>query len=76
MADRKRKNLLVITSSGGRGHLQAANAEIQEALKQDPSINVISKDLLIDWVGTLFGKNFVTLWNLSTVPFTLLPIKT
>ncbi|CCB90100.1 glycosyltransferase family protein [Simkania negevensis] len=61
----KPKKLLLITSSGGGGHIQAANAKAVKALSEDPNLEIIQKDILIDWVGRRFGKCFVHLWNVS-----------
>ena len=63
--EKKRKTLLLITSSGGGGHLQAAQARKLKALSNDPSIEIIEKDLLIDYVGKRLGKGFVSLWNIA-----------
>ena len=63
--DKNCKKLLLITSSGGGGHLQAANAKALKALSEDPNTVILKKDLLIDWVGKRFGKSFIYLWNVS-----------
>ncbi len=57
------KNLLVITSSGGGGHLQAAKAKIFEVSKRYPESRVIQRDFLVDWIGKLFGRFFVHLYD-------------
>ena len=62
---KKNKRLLLITSSGGGGHLQAAQAQRLKALSEDPTTEILQKDILIDWVGRRFGKGFVLLWNAS-----------
>ncbi len=64
-SEKKRKKLLLITSSGGGGHLQAAKAQAVKALAEDPSTQIIQKDILIDIVSKQFGKGFVFLWNFS-----------
>lgn len=64
-ANKKTKKLLLITSSGGGGHIQAAKAKALQALSDDPSIEILEKDILVDWVGKRFGKCFVYLWNVS-----------
>lgn len=48
-------NVLIITSSGGGGLLQSAIALEQELRKDDPQVNIIKKDLLIDWMGKFIG---------------------
>ena len=63
--EKKRKKLLLITSSGGGGHLQAAKAQAVKALSEDPTTEIIQKDILIDIVSKQFGKGFVFLWNSS-----------
>ena len=63
--EKKRKNLLLITSSGGAGHLQAAKAQALKVLSEQPNTQIIQKDILIDIVSKLFGKGFVFLWNAS-----------
>lgn len=61
--EKKRKKLLLITTSGGGGHLQAAKALAIKALSEDPTTEIIQKDIFIDIVSKLFGKGFVFLWN-------------
>ncbi|WP_194848556.1 hypothetical protein [Candidatus Neptunochlamydia vexilliferae] len=63
--ERKPKKLLLITSSGGGGHIQAAKAQAVEALSEDPTTEIIEKDILIDIVSKRLGKGFVFLWNSS-----------
>jgi hypothetical protein len=48
-------NILIITSSGGGGLLQSAIAIEQEERKIDPKVNIIKKDLLMEWTGGLIG---------------------
>ncbi len=48
-------NLLIITSSGGGGLLQSAIAIEQEERKNNPSVNIVKKDLLLQWTGGLIG---------------------
>lgn len=63
--NKKNKNLLLVTSSAGGGHIQAAQSKAIQSLSEDPNINIIQKDLLIDWVGYYLGKLFVSIWNVS-----------
>lgn len=51
----KPKKLLIITSTGGGGLLQTANAKEQEALAADPNIHIVKMDILEDWLGHVFG---------------------
>ena len=57
----KRKNLLIITCSGGGGHLRAAEAKKIETIRDNPSTNIIEKDILIDFVGKRCCKIFKSL---------------
>lgn len=59
----KMKKLLLITSSGGGGLLQAANAKEQEARTKNPDLVVIRKDVLKDWMGSIFGRFCLERWN-------------
>ena len=61
----KRNKLLLITSSGGGGHIQAAKAQAVKALSENPNTEIIQKDILIDMASKRFGKGFVYLWNSS-----------
>lgn len=57
------KTVLIITSSGGGGLLQAANAKEQEILAKDPSVRVIQRDVMKHWTWSTFGKFCVNQWN-------------
>ncbi|HSX37618.1 MAG TPA: hypothetical protein VLE95_02175 [Chlamydiales bacterium] len=57
------KKLLIITSSGGGGLIQAAIAKEQQAKAEDPTIQIIRKDVLKDWMGHVFGKFCAETWN-------------
>lgn len=66
MAHSERKNhqnILVITASGGGGHLQAAKAKILEVETKHPKSTIITKDLLKELSGRLMGKFMINLWN-------------
>ena len=63
--DKGHKKLLLITSSGGAGHIQAAQARADKARSDHPDLKIIQKDILIDWMGKRCGKLFVHIWNLS-----------
>ena len=60
---RKPKKLLIITSSGGGGLIQAANAKEQEVRALDPCVVVVRKDVLKDWMGSVFGRFCSEMWN-------------
>ena len=62
----KQKNVLIITSSGGGGCLQLAEAKKQQVIKEDPKANVIIADVMKDWSWLKMGQLFVfiiTLWS-------------
>ena len=59
----KPKKLLIITSSGGGGLIQAANAKEQEMRAKDPNVIIVRKDVLKDWMGSVFGKFCSEMWN-------------
>ncbi|MCB1114841.1 MAG: hypothetical protein KDK71_00095 [Chlamydiia bacterium] len=63
--DEKRKKLLLITSSGGGGHLQAAKAHAVKALSENPTTDILEKDIFLDILSKPLGKAFVFLWNYS-----------
>jgi hypothetical protein len=63
----KPKKLLIITSSGGGGLIQTANAKQQEALAKDPTLVVIRRDLLKDWVWSPVGNYFINFWNKAQI---------
>ncbi len=54
------KNILLITSSGGGGLLQSAIAKQQQLKELNPKVNIVKKDVLIDWVAPVgyFGRWF------------------
>lgn len=54
--------ILIITSSGGGGHLQAAKAEHIKALEKYPNAKIIQQDVLLDWAGR-FGRYCRDKWN-------------
>lgn len=59
----KQKKVLIITSSGGNGLLQAAQAKEDEVLLKDPDAIIIKKDALMQWMGNSFGSFARHLWN-------------
>jgi len=57
-------SLLVITTSGGGGHLQAANAKIAEEKLKNPQLSVTLHDLLAHAGGKMLGRFMIsTLWD-------------
>jgi hypothetical protein len=57
------KNLLIITTSGGGGHLQAANAKIAEENLKNPSIHVTTYDIVARAGGKWLGKFMIRIWD-------------
>ncbi|MBM3200834.1 MAG: hypothetical protein FJZ56_00310 [Chlamydiae bacterium] len=55
--------VLIITSSGGAGHLQAAKAEELRILELYPNAKIIKQDILQDWVSKRFGIFCRDSWN-------------
>lgn len=49
MARTRARRTLIITTSGGNGNIQAANAKEEEILALDPNEIIIKKDLMLDW---------------------------
>lgn len=61
MQDFSSPSVLIITSSGGGGLLETANAKMQEVLKENPQACVSKKDLLQEW--KILGKFCINFWN-------------
>ncbi len=59
------KKILIITSSGGGGLIQTANAKEQEAVVKNPSVQIVRKDLLRDWIWKPMGQYFINFWNVA-----------
>ncbi len=57
------KRVLIVTSSGGGGLLQAANAKEQEILSQYPSAVVMQRDVMKDWIWKWIGRGCVLIYN-------------
>lgn len=64
-AAKKHKKLLILTSSAGGGHIQAAKAEAVKALAKNPDTIIIEKDIMIDCLGKITGKTLSYFWNFS-----------
>ncbi len=56
-------NILIITSSGGSGHLQAAKAISKRYKTLMPHTNIITRDALHHWLGRYIGSFFSKCWN-------------
>ena len=59
----KAKNILIITSSGGGGLIQAAFAKQQEIQLKNPDAVIVCKDVLKDWVWKWLGAFSIKVWN-------------
>lgn len=57
------KKVLIITTSGGDGHHQVARAKTAELKRENPDIEIIQKDIHVDWAGWRMGSFFLHLWN-------------
>lgn len=55
--------VLIVTASAGGGHIQAAHAKIMQLKTMYSSPTIITRDLVIDWVGKGIGTGFRNLWN-------------
>ena len=62
---RASKKILIVTTSGGGGHLQAAQAKVQEAQNLDPNAKIVQFDVLRTCVGNLFGRFMVNIWDVN-----------
>ena len=59
-------NILLITSSGGSGHLVAARA-LKEQIESTSDKIVLQQDVSKDWLGSFFGQFFISIWNTSQI---------
>lgn len=57
------KKILIITSSGGGGLIQTANAKEQEVIAKNPNVEIVRIDLLRDWIWEPLGRYFINFWN-------------
>jgi hypothetical protein len=57
-----KEKILILTSSGGGGHLQAARAKYLELSKQS-NVYLIQKDVFLDFLGKWMGSSFAGTWN-------------
>ncbi len=60
---KKRRGILILTSSGGSGHIQAAKAKEYEAKRRYPHHKILVCDLMLDWMGKRLGRYSVYRWN-------------
>ena len=58
------RSLLVITTSGGGGHLQAANAKILDEQLKNPAVKITKHDVLANAGGKWFGYFMINyIWD-------------
>lgn len=57
------ESVLVLTSTGGSGHLQASQAKRKEIEQTDPHAKVYVEDIMNDWLGQSAGNFFSRKWN-------------
>lgn len=55
--------VLLVTSSGGGGLLQAAKAKEQEIVDAHPNAVILERDVMKHWIWRPLGRSFVALWN-------------
>lgn len=58
-------NVLIITTSGGGGHIQAAKAKLLEIGLSNKESKVVIKDILLEAAGKFFGKKMINIWNIA-----------
>ncbi|MCH9811492.1 hypothetical protein K0U07_01865 [bacterium] len=56
------KRVLILTVSGGGGHLQAARAKYLE-LCEEKNTTIIQRDVFLDYLGKFVGTSFAETWN-------------
>ena len=59
------KKVLIITSSGGGGLIQAAKAKEQEIKLQSPKTIIFTRDMMKEWVWKIIGVFGINSWNRS-----------
>ncbi|MCP5509377.1 MAG: hypothetical protein H7A39_03075 [Chlamydiales bacterium] len=59
------KKCLLITSSGGGGHLEAAKAKAHELREKDTNLIIVQRDILLDWLGKPLGGLLAGCWNFA-----------
>ncbi|MBN1915051.1 MAG: hypothetical protein JW769_04105 [Parachlamydiales bacterium] len=57
------QKILLITSSGGGGLIQAAVAKEQELKELNPNTVIVRKDMMLEWIWRIFGWFGVNSWN-------------
>ena len=63
MTNSRPETVLIITSSGGGGLIQTANAKEQEIRAQNPSARILRYDVLKDWIWLGMGKGSIFFYN-------------
>ncbi|MCH9612115.1 MAG: hypothetical protein S4CHLAM102_05980 [Chlamydiia bacterium] len=57
------KNILLLTSTGGSGHIQAALAKKSQMALRYPNATLFEQDIMTDWIGKHFGQFCVNKWD-------------
>ena len=55
--------VLIITASGGGGHIQAARAKTHQLKTRFKNPTIFTRDLVLDWIGKRVGRGMADLWN-------------
>lgn len=63
IGQQKHRSVLVITTSGGGGHLQAAKAKYLDEQLKNPHVKIIVKDILREAGGKAFGRFMINIWD-------------
>ncbi len=54
---------LILTLTGGSGHIQAAHAKKAELTRNHSHVKIYSADVMTDWLGPKTGNFFTGKWN-------------
>lgn len=58
-------HILILTSTGGNGHIQAAKAKEVEYKRLYPDAKIYKQDIMTDWIGKRFGSFSVNKWDVA-----------
>ena len=60
---KKRETILLLTSTGGSGHLKAGEAKKAQLRRENPDLDIQVKEVNTDLFGFFLGPFLITLWN-------------
>ncbi|MDN3507377.1 MAG: hypothetical protein P0S94_00485 [Simkaniaceae bacterium] len=60
---KKREKILLLTSTGGSGHLKAGEAKKAQLRREDPDRDIQVKEVNTDLFGCIVGPFLISLWN-------------